>query len=700
MPIGDGYQPQLNPGVQTDFSPAPGNWGDPLTQGVEQAGNEMDDAIHQVKEKQRDAQATAAGVQFAQDSANLDQQAVAARQQAGPGGYGHTQQVANIADSTAQDALSNIGDRRIRQQFAQRYADLKGQLTTRESGWEAGQYVEHLASNVDKQGTVAADQLASSGDHDMLLNQQAGLKSMTSSLSVNPDLQDKLYREQVNKLYMAYSGNVVRTNPTALIGDAATGTKGLLDDPNFTSNFSNPDAIDTIRHQAMVQVAHDNNVKNQALAQARAAQQAANETMQYEVGTLGKVLKPDEIQDFVSKNTSLGLIKSALEFSDLFDKSDINQSMKGQGPSVWDNTIQALTAKIAQEGDNASDHDRMHLKNLIAMAPKAKEEFTKNAQLFSQNTPMPAPAPIDWNNPDPAALAAQGAKVANWANVYAKQNGIVNPASIILSPTDEPRFKQGLTGQPQEQIKTIQQLQSAFGAQTTAAIVQHLAPGNKNLAFAAGLDPRGIQLMQRGQAALDAKELTLGEQEGQNVQDDKDRLKNGLNYWMDAVPIDQQSGFYEVAPKIAAGVAAENGRRTPTGDELSSVIDNSVQRIGGLQGDGAHQNYTGGFATINGSKMWLPSNMGRQEAVHRLGTAQPADWIKAGAGQPYYAGPNGKLTPLNPVQMASQQFLKYRIVPVTGQGGTGVYALQDPNGNGRLKAKNGADWTFNIRNLR
>lgn len=688
-----GYEPQLNPaaGNETNFGGAPGDWGAGISQGLEQAGASIDSAIHQVKDKQRDEEATQAGVQFAKNATDLDNAAVALRQQTGPGGAGHTDNVNAAIDQTVAPAIASIGDRKVRMAFQQRYADLKQQLGTREYGWQAGQSISHMATNYDNQGTIGADHLASTGDYDALQIHLAGLHATASSLAVNPDLQDKLYREQADKAVNAYAGAAVRLNPYALIGNPDTGQKGQLDDPSFVNNFTNPKMIDEYRHQAEVQIAHNNAVKDQALAQQKAAQATLNSTTEYEVNENNKILSPQEYQTLIDNNTRLGLVKDALVFTHLKDKSDINQASQGMPPSWWDQQIATYGQKA--NGKDATDFDRMHLKNLQDLSGPAKEKFNADIHQWSETTPNPAPS-VDWSTEDPAKLASQGAAVAAWAQHSAAAYHVADPASIILGKEDKQTFTAALKGQPVEQLRAMHQLQSAFGSQTAAAVVENLMPGNKELKFAASLNSRGMELLQRGQVALDSKEITLGEQTGPNVADDKARYEGSLKWWMNAIPPDQRAGFLYTAPKVAAGVAAESGSRSPTGDELNSVMANAFQRLGGQLGNNG--NYTGGFTTMNGDKIWLPSTMSRQEFGHRWASAGPDDWVKAAGGEPYYQGPDGKLQPLSPVHM--QQLGKYHIVPVTGQGGTGIYALSD--GTGQFRHKDGSPWTFDIRKLR
>src|SRR5206468_9823186 len=139
-------------------------------------------------------------------------------------------------------------------------------------------------------------------------------------------------------------------------GNPDTGQKGQLDDPSFVNNFTNPKMIDEYRHQAEVQIAHNNAVKDQALAQQKAAQATLNSTTEYEVNENNKILSPQEYQTLIDNNTRLGLVKDALVFTHLKDKSDINQASQGMPPSWWDQQIATYGQKA--NGKDATDFDR------------------------------------------------------------------------------------------------------------------------------------------------------------------------------------------------------------------------------------------------------------------------------------------------------------------------------------------------------
>lgn len=693
----DGYQPQLNPasGVATDFGGAPGDWGAGITQGLESAGNSMDQAIHAIKDKQRDQDATQAAVQFATDSTNLDNAAVALRQQAPAGGDGHYQNVNQVVDNTAASSIANIKDRKLREQFQARYADLKQQIGTREYGWQAGQFVHKIGTDWQTATNIYTAHAAATGDYGVVLNAIPAIETSGHALAVNGDLQEQLIKEAKDNLAKGYAGSAARLSPYDLVGNPATGQKGRLDDPEFTKLFANPDIIDSYRRQAEAQIDHNNAIARSNDAQQKAATLAKWNLFKTDLTTGGHVGTPDEFKSHVADLKAAGLPDQAIEAESMEDVSNINLQMQNMPPPAWHQKIADLEQKVNDPKGGATDFDRMHLKHLIAAAGPAIDKFNADPHAWFNQTPNPPPK-IDWSSGDPAALAQQGQQMVTWAHTSAPSVGIVNPASIMLGKDDQNTFREGLKGGDAPQVEALQRLQMAFGPTEAANVAEYLMPGDKNLKFLAALNPRGMALYKEGVNSMNDKLVHLGE-EGNTPQAIADRgaIKDAVTYWNEAIPGELQGAFMQVLPKIAAGVAHENGNRNPTGDELKTVLANSVQRLAGLKGDAAH-GYTGGIRMVNGHSVWIPQDMGQTDFLQRIARANPDDWVKAGGGAPYYSGPNGKPTPLSPVQMG-QLSSGYHLV-TTGPG-NGIYALADKNG-ARLKTQHGRDWTINIRNLR
>jgi hypothetical protein len=191
------YQSQLSPGGQSSFSGAPAEGlAAPIAGALEYGGELMDREIHQRRELDRDMQASAAGVELARASSDLDKAAIDARTNASPGGAGHTDSISQMVDGRAQQALGEIRDPRVRQIFTQHWENLKSEIGTREYGWEAGQRVAFQVNNMKEIGRLGAADMAADPDPTKLPGKIANLNAaVDAQTSIDADTKTQLKRE-------------------------------------------------------------------------------------------------------------------------------------------------------------------------------------------------------------------------------------------------------------------------------------------------------------------------------------------------------------------------------------------------------------------------------------------------------------------------------------------------------------------------
>jgi hypothetical protein len=688
------YQAQLNPGGMSNFTGAPAEGlAAPIAGALEYGGELMDQEIHRRRELDRDLQASVAGVALAQASSDIDKAAIDARTHAAPGGAGHTQSIDQMIEARSTDALSQIKDPRIRQVFTQRWADLKGQISTREYGWEAGQRVNFQTTNVKNIAQIGADDQTANPDPTALPNQFSNIDSTIDAMSVDADTKDALKKELKRPLVLGMAKGLVDKDPTYILGDPDNGVKGLLQEPELYHYLDAGD-IDGLRNEAGVeQRRRDAQARLQlALGKAQAVETIA---VLKKKASSGVVLTADEISQGTGLAKQFSLDGDEWDLGVIKDQNDVNRQYEGASPAILHHDINELQAKVA--AGKASEAEQVHLKNLTDYAGPAIARFNADPYAAAAAAGNAAPVIEDLQNPDPKQIQAR----VTWARSWAATAGLVNvpylsndEAKIV---TD--RMKQGPAGQ----LEVTAALRNAFGGSIATSIVKQLAPGNKDVELMVGLHPRVAELYRNGVSALAGKTVHLGSTQDQATgQADRQAMNDQFNAIADAIPPEMQPAVRAAAENIAAGIAAEKGNHEPTGGDLQIAFYYGLQRALGRLGDVHDFNAKGGGAEINGRYAWLPQNVSSNEALTRIARAGKADWEKAGGGGLYYLGGNGKATPLTDSQLSqlnSKYQLELYIDPSTRATTPGIYMLVAPGG-GHVVAKDGSPWHFDIRNLR
>lgn len=666
--MADAYQPQLGIATGPILSGADAeSFGAAAARGIEQAGDTLDRTIHQLRERDRDTQAADAGVKLAQATADVENAATDARNNAQPGGTGHTENVVNGIDAISSQNLGAIKDPHIRKVFEERYADLRDRVGTREYAWEATQRVGKLVSDVDNQGTQYANTQASSPSVGSYVQSIHDVGATIGSLSgVDDDAKKKITLEQQRKITLGFGNGLVDKDPHSLVGMLDKGT---------LNEYLKPEDISTLRNAADVEIR-----RQEAAARQKRSQEEAD-TREY-ISVLGKrisagdyTVSDAEFQKGMTGAKKFGLEGPGFDLADWKDLRDVNKETRDWTPNQWHSEINTLAAK----GDKLTTAESIRLKHLREVGGPAIERFNSDPYAAAANAGNQAPQ-VDWSNPDPKAVQAR----VSWADSYARATGLQNAPYLSNDELKVLRDRAGQGGAGQ--LSVAGDLRQTFGVDVATKIAKQIAPGDKTMQLYVGLEPQAATMVRRGIDALkDNPKLFAG------GQGDADKARDIWNEYAPGIPPELQGPVYEAAKNITASAGAAVHRSSLEGDEFEATFRNSIQRAAGQIGTG--DNRTGGFVNWNGVRAWLPSNMGQYEFQHRLSRAAPAAWKQAGAGAPYYMAPTGKLTPLSDEQLkglAGTYTLKSLSPGVYQAIGADQHALVDAHGR---------PWSFDVRKL-
>lgn len=663
------YQAQLGPAAtETNFSGAsPEDAGAAVGRGLEQAGDTVDRAIHQFKERNRDMEAADAGVKLAQASQQIDQAATDARTNAAPGAAGHTQNVVSQLDDMSANNLGAIKDPKIRAAFAQRYAELRDRVGSQEYGWEAGQRVKKLVTDVDSAGTQYANAQASSPNPGAFVQSLHDVQTTIGSLAVDDDTKTKLVKEQQRKIANAFGNGLVDQNPQAVV---AMLDKGQL------NPYLEPEDIKTMRSAADVEIR-----RRDAAARQKRSQDEAN--ARENIQLIGKRISSGDYSvsdaEFNAAGDDAkkyGLKGPAFDLSDWKDKRDVVRETRDWTPGQWHSAINDLSTK--QADGKSTTADGVRLKHLQELGGPAIDRFNSNPAAAAAAAGNPEPQ-VDWSNPDPGAVQKRIA----WARSFAGASGMQDIP--YLDPDEMKPLRERLAQGGAGQLEVASQLRNTFGTGVGTEIAKQLNKSDKSLQLFIGLEPQAAQLVHRGMDALQRNPKLFAGGQGDDV-----RARDIFNEYAAGIPPEMRDPVYNAAKNITAAAGDAVHRSSLEGDEFEATFRNAIQRAAGQVGDGNDR--TGGFVNWNGRRAWLPPAMGQGEFQQRLSRADAGAWKQAGAGAPYYMGSNGKLAPLSDVQL--KQLGRYSLESVS----PGVYQPVGPDG-GHLVDEHGRPWSFDVRKL-
>jgi hypothetical protein len=663
--MADGYQAQLGP-VAPAYSGDSGEAGQTIARGLEQAGDSIDRTIHQLKERDRDTQAADAGVALAQASSFLDEEATNARQTAEPGGAGHTEGVVNKVDGITQANLAAIKDPHVRQVFAERYANLRDQVGTREYAWEAASRVSKLVTDVDTQGSLYANKVQNTPNLGAWHQAIGDIGTTIGSLAVDGDTKTKLVKQQGAKVTEGLGNGLVDTDPHGLIK--------LIDNGTFNT-FLEPEKLASLRNSAEVEIR-----RLEAAARQKRSQGEAD--MREYIGVLGKRISAGdytvtdaELKKGMDGAKLYGLEGPAFDLSDWKDKRDAVKETRTWSNPQWHENINTLSDKAAK--GTITTAESLRLRHLQELAPGAIERNNNDQFAAQANAGNPAP-PFDPN--DPKSVQAR----ISWANATADANKLEIPPYLDndqLKGLRDRVTKGGAAGE----VDVATEIRSTYkDVRVATAAAKQIDPNNKTLQLLVGLDPQAQAYVRHGMDALHANPKLFAGGQGDDV-----RARTVFNEYSPGIPQELQGPIGEAAKYITANAGQRVHRPSLEGDEFEATYRNAIQRAAGQIGNG--NNRTGGLVNWNGRRAWLPPTMGQSEFQQRMSRARPADWKAAGAGAPYYMAPNGKLTPLSDSQLA--RLGQYELESLS----PGIY--QPVKDNAHLLDEHGRNWTFDVRKL-
>jgi hypothetical protein len=662
--MAEGYRSQ----VEVKSTPLGGasaeSFGGGAARGMIQAGESIDRAIHEIKEKRRDNEAAEAGLELSMIATEIDKAAIDGRASAAPGGDGHTESVQKLFDQRAGEAIGKIRDRRVRQVMQGRFAALREQVLGREYGWQASARVDKLAQDIDDMGSTLASGQASNPDTAGLAISIDTVEASIEAMDLPADLKTRLKKEQQRKVAVAW-GNAMQVKDPALL-------MGALERPEFAQFLEGSD-INTLRGGALVETRRAEAAERARLARERAAFIESATDLKQRVAD-GYIPTDEELGKLEVGAKTYADAGVAWDAGMMRTERDFNRESEDWTPVQWRDERNTLLAK----GEKRSQAENIRLQLIEKKIGGAISEINNDPHAFAARSGDPAPA-LDFNNP----ASAQGR--VTWARAHARANGLADPPYLSV---DEIKLFQDRAAQgPAGQLEVASTMRRTFGIAVASQIVRQIDPQNRDMALMVGLPTRVGELYKRGVEAQKAGSVKLGAGD-----EDQQMIRDTFAEYMRGIPTDLQPAVLNAAKAITAGMAAEFGNTNPSGEELQEAFRAAVQRAGGRGGKVNDWNAPGGFAEYNGRYAWLPPTMSSNEFIRTMSRADGQAWARAAGSDPYYQGSDGRLTKMSDAQVA--RLKDYRLETVN----PGEYRLIGPDG-GHVVGKDGKPFQFDVRKL-
>lgn len=664
------YRAQTNPGGTAAQSGAPAL--DGMARGMEQAGAALERVGARQKQVDANNENAAAAVTFSQVKAELDKAEIDGRDQAGPGGAGHSATIGTLADDRINKALGAIKDPRIRKAYEAHYTELRGDVDNRAYGWERAAHAEKLVTDAGNSTDTLAAGIAVNPDRTGFQISIDTAGTMWDHMDVAADIKDKGKREAQGKIAGAYGYALADKDPDAILG-----TKDRPSELESLSQYLTADQVKVIKNAAQVE---RNRLDAQARAQLSREEAKVREDVSLIVNRINSgdySVTDEEVAAAADGVKKFDLKGPAFNLGEAADLLNVNKQYRTATPPQIHADINALEAK----GDKRSAAENLRLRHLQEIEPKIVARFKNDPGAIATAAGDPPPT-VDWDNPDPKAIQSR----VTWAKALASSSHLTDVP--ILQP-DEIQHFQGIAKQgPAGQLAVAATLSHTLGIANASTAVRQIDPSNKDLALMVGLHPRMGELYKRGVEAMQSGTVKLGA----GGEDDQ-AMRDSFAKYMPAIPPDMQPAVMRAAKAIVAGTAAEFGNSNPQGDVLTRTFEEAVQRAGGRTGRVTDYNAPGGFAEWNGRYAWLPSNVTSNEFIKRISRADGKLWAQsAGGAEPYYMGGDGKLTKMSDAQIAHLK--DYSLETVN----PGLYRMVAPDG-GHIVDEHGKPWQFDIRKL-
>jgi hypothetical protein len=671
------YRSRTNPGGSTALSGAsPEAFGAGIGRGIAAAGGEVKEIGARLereaelkKARDRQSENAAAAVTYATIEAELAKTEIDNRANLKPGAEGHSEAIGKVADERITAALGQIKDPEVRQSWQARFTDLRGRTFNQAYAFERVENSKQLISNAGEATRLLAVGQETNPNGVGYMASRNTIEAMWNGFDLPEDAKQKGIKGDHRQLSIAFIRGMSERDPERVL-QGADGKPGFLE---AVATDLEPEDVAQLRDRAQAEWA-----RLQAAEKAKKnAQEAVDrdwiQSLGVRIGQGDYSIKDEDLAKAETLAAGYGDQSVLANVKGWRSLRNVSIETRDFTPADWQREVGKIQ-KIDPE--KRTQEQALRLKHLEQLRGPAEARLKSNPHEVGDKVGDSAPA-IDWANPSPYA----GQERLRWNDRNVRTRGAT---SAILNPSEVQVFQEriksgGLAGQ----LETARIMRDTFGVDGGRRALQQISGGNQHLQLMVTMPPETAADYRLGVEAISRNKALLGKDVAGEV---------FANYRL-ALPPELQGPVWDAARAIAAQELAEKGNVDPKEADYRRAFINGVHRaVGGTANRG------GGFMNFGaeGTPIWLPSTMNKEEAGRRLGVAlrEPAKFIPAAGAVPYYRGPNGKLTRYTASGL-KQAIEEGRLQSV----GSGVYRVLDEDG-GHIVTQDGGYWQFDIRKLK
>jgi len=529
-------------------------------------------------QRNRDFQATAAALEFAQIQQELDEFALQTQEEVDAGGSGYRQLIeARIAERQT-SFLAGIADDRVRQQYAARFAAWSGEALVTAEAWQRGRAAGQVVTNHRETVNIRANR-ATRADQVGFTREIAEHRADVAALEHVPaNIREALDREGVAQISASWIGSRPPAERFVLLDS------GLFDQLD-------PGVIEQLRSQAEVD---QRRAAVEAEAQARARQAEVTSVVDELLDDYraGVPRSEADLTEGYNMAVEAGLDDDARDLRGAIMGNRALQAYERATPPQIDAEIIRLNQQLRETEDVDQQRDIVAQRDaLTGLRDRRQAQLTDNPSAFAADLGVDWPE-LDFG--DPATVAAR----RRAAQSLSEATG--TPAQYLTAAeVGQLRANVGsLDGQ-----RAVLDLARAFGGQAGAAVIRQVDSDDYLLLHAVSLNDDYAARALQGRDLLARDVVSIPSDFDQRYAE----FVGGAFTDMSAAA---QGGRRDAARSLYAYYAQRHGlsREQTDVEWLRTAVQHAVNRR-------APQ---GGLTTWEGYRVELPQNMTAESFDRRL----------------------------------------------------------------------------------
>lgn len=606
MPVEAGYDPKVAP-RRTAAMPleSADDYGAGIGRGIGQLGQ----ALHRGEVTRFEIQERAAqdreladvNARFAEARAAYDNAEIDARANAGPGGAGHAEAMAEKRRELRATLTNGLAYQDVKDRVDAQFAAWDGDADNRAYAWQVTAQVAKAGNDLKLIGAASANRIRTSPDPAAAYTQETLQLDDTINGFKNLSADQKAdYRRALQgQGAIAYLDAVEQRNPGAAIA--------LIDGGAF-NDILDPDQLDRARRSASVEQRSQAAVAQAQISHDKAEARETINTAQKQLDD-GVPMPDADIEKLQALAKQYGLEGEVYDLGKLRIVNEINRETKASRPIDFTRAITKLDEKIAAAGDQAQAADIIARDHMISRRDKRRASLNNDPLGYGAEIGRPV-APLEFDKPGSVTARVQTAEA------IAKETGA---AVQYLQPDEAEALRDRMnTGGMGGKLEVMAAL-AQFGGRKAIMAARQVSPTDTVMHRLVSLPPRYRQLALNGAEALKGN-AQLVKAPDPNMKVAFDTQDAAIRTAFRAVNAGEANSAIDTAGNIMAGLM-QAGSPLTAADRWAAI---NMALGGSKTPQGV---WRGGLGTWNGQPFLLPDHVSQiafEASIARRALNDPA----------------------------------------------------------------------------